>query len=108
MDCVIRCRRTSLVIAACAFAAFSAGCASSPATEAHRVIAVEDRRVYRSTDNGVQTTFNAPRDSVWRALVAGYTDVGLLPEVADTSTWVVARMNVPMSEALIVMTTFLS
>lgn len=95
MHDIIRHLRAS-VVAGCAFAAFSAGCASSSATEGRQVNVDEDRRVFRSTDNGVKMTFNAPRDSVWRALVAGYTDVGLLPELADTSTWVVARMKIPM------------
>ncbi len=56
----------------------------------------EDRHVFRSTDNGVKMSFKSPRDSVWRALVGAYTDLNLLPELADTSTWVVARMKIPM------------
>jgi hypothetical protein len=73
------------------------GCASSArATEGHSTTIDENRRVYRSTDNGVKMTFKAPRDSVWRAIVGAYTDLGLLPELADTGVWVVARMKVPM------------
>ena len=94
----VRARRTLLGASACVLAvSAAAGCAStSSATERRSVTVDEDRHVFRSTDNGVKMTFKAPRDSVWRALVGAYTDLGLLPEVADTSTWVVARMKIPM------------
>lgn len=94
----IRIRSRALVAtAAAAFALVAVSCASTQsATERRTTTIDENRRVFRSTDNGVKVTFRAPRDSVWRALVGAYTDVGLLPELADTSSWVVARMNVPM------------
>ena len=84
---------SGIVIAALAIA----GCASAPSATARRSVLVDDdRHVFRSNDNGVKISFKSPRDSVWRALVGAYTDVELLPELADTSTWVVARMKIPM------------
>jgi hypothetical protein len=87
----------ALATSACVVAVATVGCASMPpATERNSVTVDEDRHVFRSTDNGIKATFDAPRDSVWRALVGAYTDLGLVPELADTSTWVVARMKIPM------------
>ena len=73
-----------------------AGCATTPAAERHGTIVDANRNVFHSTDNGVKVNFDRSRDSVWKALVGAYTDVGLLPEIADTSSWVVARMKIPM------------
>jgi hypothetical protein len=85
------------VAALCALVLASAGCASTPSgTERRSMTVDEDRKVFRSSDNGIKMTFKSPRDSVWRAIVGAYTDLGLLPELADTSTWVVARMKIPM------------
>lgn len=89
-------RRATFALAVCAVA-LSAACASTPSgTERKSVTVDEDRKVFRSTDQGIKMTFKSPRDSVWRAVVGAYTDLGLLPEVADTATWVVARMKIPM------------
>jgi hypothetical protein len=73
------------------------GCASSPsATESHRRVVDVDRDVYHSTDEGVAAKFSASRDDVWKALVGAYTDMGLLPEAADTSIWAVSRTKIVM------------
>ena len=55
-----------------------------------------NRNVHRWTDEGIAVTFDAPRDTVWRALVAAYGDIGLLPEAADTTIWAVTRTKIPM------------
>jgi hypothetical protein len=84
-------------ITLCTLGAAVAGCAStSSGTERKSMTVDEDRKVFRAVDQGIKMSFKAPRDSVWRAVVGAYTDLGLLPELADTSTWVVARMKIPM------------
>lgn len=89
-------RRTTLAVAVCVVA-LSGACASTPSgTERKTVMVDENRRVFRATEQGTRMTFRSPRDSVWRAVVGAYTDLGLPPEVADTATWVVARMKIPM------------
>lgn len=74
----------------------SAGCATSPGAVRQSTIVDENRNVYRATDNGVTISFSVPRDSAWKALLGAYGDVGLLPQVADTSNWIVARLKIPM------------
>lgn len=75
----------------------AAGCASAPsATEEHHVVVDADRDVYRQTEQGIPITFDAPRDAVWKALVGAYSDVGLLPDAADTSMWAVSRSKITM------------
>lgn len=78
----------------------AAGCASTPsATEEHHVVVDADRDVYRQTEQGVPIIFNAPRDAVWKALVGAYSDIGLLPDAADTSMWAVSRSKIIMRGA---------
>ena len=74
-----------------------AGCASSPsAAERHGTIIDESRNVIRTTDNGVRVDFAVPRDSAWTALLGAYTDIGLLPDVADAATGAVGATRIPM------------
>ena len=78
----------------------STGCASTPsATEEHHVVVDADRDVYRQTEQGVPIIFDAPRDAVWKALVGAYSDIGLLPDAADTSMWAVSRSKIIMRGA---------
>ena len=89
-------RATALAVAALVSLA-TAGCASTPsATEAHHAVIDADRDVFRQTEQGVPIIFSAPRDSVWRALVGAYADIGLLPDAADTSMWAVSRSKIAM------------
>ena len=74
-----------------------AGCASTPsASEEHHVVVDAARDVYRQTEQGVPILFTASRDDVWKALVAAYSDIGLLPDAADTSLWAVGRSKIVM------------
>ena len=94
MICFRRVARGFLV---CALAASGAACASAPSTTERRAMTVdEERHVVRAPEGGVKVAFNAPRDSVWRAVVAAYGDLNLLPDVADTNTWQVARTRILM------------
>lgn len=78
----------------------AAGCASTPsATEEHHAVIDANRDVYRQTEQGVPILFNASRDSVWKALVGAYSDIGLLPDAADTSVWAVGRSKITMRGA---------
>lgn len=75
----------------------AAGCASTPsATEEHHVVVDAARDVFRQTERGVPIVFNAKRDDVWKALVGAYSDIGLLPDAADTSMWAVGRSKIVM------------
>lgn len=74
-----------------------AGCASShSAAERHATVIDQARNVTHTTDNGVRINIEAPRDSVWKALLGAYTDIGLLPDVADESTGAVGATRIPM------------
>lgn len=78
-------------------ALITAACASAPsATERQRTVIDTNRDVYRQTDNGIGATFDAPRAAVWKAVVGAYSDIGLLPDAADTSLWAVSRSKVVM------------
>lgn len=90
-------RRFACIAAASLVSLAAAGCASTPsATEEHRSVIDVDRDIYRQTDQGVPILFGAPRDQVWKALVAAYSDIGLLPDAADTSLWAVSRSKIIM------------
>ena len=72
-------------------------CATSPsASERHATVIDQARNVTHTTDNGVRIRVDAPRDSVWKALLGAYTDIGLLPDVADESTGAVGATRIPM------------
>jgi hypothetical protein len=71
------------------------GCFSPPsASEGHRVVVDAARDVYHITEQGVPIVFHAGRDEVWKALVGAYSDIGLLPDAADTSMWAVSRSKI--------------
>ena len=93
--------RFAVVVATAMLASLgAAGCASTPsATEEHHVVVDADRDVYRQTEQGVPILFEAPRDAVWKALVGAYSDIGLLPDAADTSMWAVSRSKIIMRGA---------
>lgn len=94
---IIRFRFAAPLAAAALLSLGAAGCASTPsATEEHHVVVDADRDVYRQTEQGVPILFAAPRDSVWKALVGAYSDIGLLPDAADPSTWAVSRSKIIM------------
>jgi hypothetical protein len=68
-----------LLLAACAPA-------GPPAPAPDRVLAVDaDGKVIRrsTADENARTTFAAPIDKVWPALVLAYSDLGIQPSVAD-------------------------
>ena len=68
--------------------------APSPATR-HDVMVVDaGRNVYRQSDFGIRTTYDAPRDSVFAALAQAYADVGITPDVVDTKESIVARKQI--------------
>ena len=93
-------RRAAIVASAAAVCAILAGCASAPsASEEHHTVVDADRDVYRQTEQGVPVLFTASRDDVWKALVAAYSDIGLLPDAADTSMWAVGRSKIVMRGA---------
>lgn len=74
-----------------------AGCAaSSSASQRHSTVIDQSRNVTHTTDNGIRINIDAPRDSVWKALLGAYTDIGLLPDVADESTGAVGATRIPM------------
>jgi hypothetical protein len=80
-----------------ALVALAAACASSQsASERHGTIIDASRTVTHTTDNGVKVSLDAPRDSVWKALLGAYGDIGLLPDVADASTGAVGATRIPM------------
>jgi len=90
-------RRAARIAVLALLAAAGAACASTPsATEEHHLIVDADRDVYRQTDNGIAASFDAPRDAVWKAVVGAYSDIGLLPDAADTALWAVSRSKVVM------------
>lgn len=90
-------RLACIVTAATLLSLGGTGCASTPsATEEHHVVVDADRDVHRQTGQGVPVTFDAPRDAVWKALVGAYSDIGLLPDAADTSMWAVSRSKIIM------------
>lgn len=85
------------VVSALALVALAGACASAPsASERHTTIIDQARNVTHTTDNGVKVNVDAPRDSVWKALLGAYTDIGLLPDVADASTGAVGATRIPM------------
>lgn len=85
------------IAGAALFSVGAAGCASTPsATEEHHVVVDADRAVFRQTEQGVPIVFKAQRDDVWKALVGAYSDIGLLPDAADTSMWAVSRSRIVM------------
>ena len=89
--------RASLISAGLVGALTLAACASShSAAERHATVIDAARNVTHTTDNGVRVSFAAPRDSVWKALLAAYTDIGLLPDVADEHTGAVGATRIPM------------
>ena len=89
--------RAAALAAAVVVSLVMAGCASAPsASEEHHTVVDADRDVYRQTEQGVPILFTASRQDVWKALVAAYSDVGLLPDAADTSMWAVSRSKVIM------------
>jgi hypothetical protein len=69
-----------------------AACAptTTPATPGpDRVLAVDSdgRVIRRSTgDENARTSFTAPIDRVWPALILAYSDLGIAPSVADRAT----------------------
>jgi hypothetical protein len=80
-----------------AIAVAAAACASAPsATEQQRSVINANRDVYRQTDNGIAASFDAPHDAVWKAVVGAYSDIGILPDAADTSIWAVSRSKLVM------------
>ena len=90
-------RRAARIAVLALLATAGAACASTPsATEEHHLIVDADRDVYRQTDNGIAASFDAPRDAVWKAVVGAYSDIGLLPDAADTALWAVSRSKVVM------------
>ena len=90
-------RFASIAAAASLLSLGGTGCASAPsATEEHHVVVDADRDVHRQTGQGVPIIFDAPRDAVWKALVGAYSDIGLLPDAADTSMWAVSRSKIIM------------
>lgn len=90
-------RLAGIAAAATLLSLAGTGCASTPsATEEHHVVVDADRDVYRQTEQGVPIVFDAPRDAVWKALVGAYSDIGLLPDAADTSMWAVSRSKIIM------------
>ena len=88
----IRCARLAVATALLA----ATGCATAPGAERQSTIVDANRNVYRATDTGVKVDFTATRDAAWRALFSAYGDVGLPPEIADSSSGVVARLKIPM------------
>lgn len=89
--------RLTLISAAVIGASAVAGCATShSAAERHATVIDAARNVTHTTDNGVRVNIDAPRDSVWKALLAAYTDIGLLPDVADASTGAIGATRIPM------------
>lgn len=78
----------------CAAVGLAACATSVPATESQRRVVDIDRGVYHSTDQGIAVNFNAPRDAVWKALLAAYDDVGLTGTATDTTNLVVSRKKV--------------
>ncbi len=95
-DTLLRRRVARLTVIGCV-AITGAACASTQsATEEHHNVVDAGRNVYREQDNGVSTSFAAPRSDVWRAVVGAYSDIGLLPDAADTSIWAVSRSKVVM------------
>lgn len=90
------CHRRLARVAAATTLLVAGGCAAAPGAERHTTIVDANRNVYRATDNGVTIEFRAPRAAAWRALFAAYGDVGLPPEIADSSSGVVARLRIPM------------
>lgn len=90
----------TLVSAAVIGASIVTACAASQsAAERHATVIDESRNVTRTTDHGTRIEVDAPRDSVWKALLAAYTDIGLLPDVADESTGIVGATRIPMRGA---------
>jgi len=88
-------RRAATLAAAAVVSLVLAGCASAPsASEGHHKIIDAAGDVYRQTEQGVPVLFTASRDDVWKALVGAYSDIGLLPDAADTSMWAVSRSKI--------------
>ena len=90
--------RSAFIVAAAILASLgAAACASTPsATEEHHSVIDADRDIFRQTEQGVPILFEASRDAVWKALVGAYSDIGLLPDAADTSMWAVSRSKIVM------------
>ncbi len=85
-----------LVIAG--LAAIASACASARPAGTSRdmtpaVLVDENGRVYRTTDSPTAMSFPTPADSTFRAVVAGYTALGLEPTTIDPSSRVVARQR---------------
>ena len=77
-----------------ALTALAACGASSPATRHDMMVVDAGRNVYRQSDYGVRTTYDAPRDSVFVALARAYADVGITPDLVDTKENIVARKQI--------------
>ncbi|HWE43658.1 MAG TPA: hypothetical protein VG432_14225, partial [Gemmatimonadaceae bacterium] len=93
----VRARSAAVLATAAAVALAVAGCASTPSvTEEHHTVIDADRDVYRQTGQGIPILFGASRDAVWKALVGAYSDIGLLPDAADTAMRAVGRSKITM------------
>ena len=78
--------------------ALTAGCARASASAAApdlspAVLVDENGRVYRTTDGPAAIAFPTPPDSTFRAVVAGYTALGIEPAIVDPSGRIVARQH---------------
>lgn len=82
------------VLAAAALGALVAGCGSAPATRHDMTMIDVARNVSRQSDYGIRASYAAPRDSVFAALAAAYTEVGLAPDLVDTRESIVARTQI--------------
>ena len=78
--------------------AFAAGCARTSTSAAApdltpAVLVDENGRVYRTTDGPAALNFPTPPDSTFRAVVAGYTALGIEPAIVDRSGRIVVRQH---------------
>ena len=78
--------------------AFIAGCARASTSAAApdltpAVLVDENGRVYRTTDGPAALNFPTSPDSTFRAVVAGYTALGIEPAIVDASGRIVARQH---------------
>ena len=87
------------IIALAGLAALATACASAPSASTTpdmtpAVLVDENGRVYRTTDGPAAAHFPTPADSTFRAVVAGYTAIGLEPTTVDPVGRIVARQRI--------------
>ena len=85
---------SALLLAGCASAA---GPSTTPAPNTNPVVMIDENgRPFRSSQNGTVSSFEAPMDSVWNAVLAAYSALDMEATTVDKPGRTVARNRLVM------------